>query len=315
MDDRNTKGTSRAVLLSAILHLGIVGFLTLAVIPCSFYENLFQTLHLPASWNPITCAKPLELPGEIIEATLVGPTGAPPPKAVKAKPVPDTVPPPPTVPPPVPQEEAPKVKTLPPPPEHPDTRDQEKVVADALQKAEDAKKEQEEKQRQRASELDAQAAKQKQEKQKQLDELFAKMDAADNTRKKAEDKAKQAKQQMEDLKNAQDNGLANVPNAAQRQTGTNGPDTGLLAQYLAAIQNAVTQNWTRPDTMPNTPCVVHIVQLKGGQVMSAKVDSSCPYDEAGKRSVENAVLRAQPLPYAGFESVFQRQIDFTFRPQ
>ncbi|MBV8156291.1 MAG: cell envelope integrity protein TolA [Dyella sp.] len=313
MRSDSPKGTSKAVVLSAILHLGIVGFLALAVIPCSFYEGLFETLHLPASWNPITCAKPIELPGEIIEATLVGPTGAPPPKAVNVKPVPNTVPPPPTVtPPPVP--EMPKVKTLPPPPEHPDTKDQEKVVADALQKAEDAKKEQEEKQRQRAAELDAQAAKQKQEKQKQIDELFAKMDAADQQTKRADSKAKQAKQQMEDLKNAQDNGLADVPNAAQRQTGNNGPDAGLLAQYLAAIQNAVTQNWLRPDNMPNTPCVVHIVQLPGGDVMSAKVDSSCPYDEAGKRSIENAVLRAQPLPYKGFETVFQRQIDFTFRP-
>jgi len=309
------KGTSKAVVLSAVLHLGIVAFLALAVVPCSFYESLFETLHLPASWNPITCAKPLELPGEIIEATLVGPTGAPPPKAVQAKPVPNTVPPPPSVPPPPTPPEEPKVKTLPPPPEHPDTKDQEKVVAEALQKAEDAKKEQEEKQRQRAAELDAQAAKQKQEKQKQIDELFAKMDAADQQTKKLDNKAKQAKQQMEDLKNAKDNGLANMPNAEERQTGTNGPDAGLLAQYLAAIQNAVTQNWLRPDNMPSTPCVVHIVQSPGGDVMSAKVDSGCPYDEAGKRSVENAVLRAQPLPYKGYESVFQRKIDFTFRPQ
>jgi len=66
--------------------------------------------------------------------------------------------------------------------------------------------------------------------------------------------------------------------------------------------------------MPNASCVVHIIQLPGGQVMSAKVDSSCPYDEAGRRSIENAVLRAQPLPYQGFESVFQRNLDFTFRP-
>jgi len=312
--DSPPKGTSKAVVLSAILHLGIVGFLTLAVIPCSFYEKVFETLHLPASWNPITCAKPIQLEGEIIEATLVGPTGAPPPKAAPSKPVPVTTPPPPSIPPP-PSEEKPVVKTLPPPPEHPDTKDQEKVVADAAQKAEDAKREQEEKQRQRAAELDAQAAKHKLEEQKKLDELFAKMDAADKSTKQAQSKANQARQQLQDLKNAQDNGLENVPVAAQRQTGQNGPDAGLLAQYLAAIQNAVTQNWLRPDNMPNTPCVVHIVQLPGGDVMSAKVDSSCPYDEAGKRSIENAVLRAQPLPYKGFESVFQRQIDFTFRPQ
>ncbi len=67
--------------------------------------------------------------------------------------------------------------------------------------------------------------------------------------------------------------------------------------------------------MPSVPCVVHIVQLPGGNVMSAKVAGNCPYDDAGKRSVENAVLRAQPLPYKGFESVFRREIDFTFTPQ
>ena len=312
MDDR--KGTPKAVILSAILHLGIVGFLALAIVPCSFYESLFETLHLPAGWNPIACAKPLELPGQIIEATLIGPTGAPPPKATKVKPVPDSTPPPPAVPPPTPQEQAPVVKTLPPPPERPDIKDQEKVVADALQKAEDAKREQEERQRQRQAELDAQAAKQKEEKKK-LDELFEQMDKLSAQQKKNESRVKQAQQQLEDLKDAKDNGEANLPKADQRQTGTSGPDTGLLGQYLAAVQNAVTQNWLRPDNMPNTPCVVHIVQLPGGDVMSAKVDPSCPYDDAGKRSVENAVLRAQPLPYKGYESVFQRNLTFTFRPQ
>jgi colicin import membrane protein len=311
-----SKGTPKAVVFSALLHLGIVGFLAFAIVPCSFYENLFQTLHMPASWNPITCAKPLELPGQIIEATLIGPTGSPPPKAVKAKPVPNTVPPPPTVPPPTPPpQEAPKIKTLPPPPEHPDVKDQEKVVADALQKAEDAKKEQEEKERQRQAELDAQAAKKKEEEKKKLDELFAKMDAAAAQTRRLDNKAKQARQQMEDLKNAKADGQADLPEAAQRQSGTNGPDMGLLGQYLAAVQNAVTQNWLRPDNMPNVPCVVHITQIIGGQVLSAKVDASCPYDEVGKRSVENAVLRAQPLPYKGFESVFQRNLTFTFRPQ
>lgn len=313
--DESNKGTSKAVVLSAILHLGIVGFLAFAILPCSFYESLFETLHLPASWNPIACAKPLELPGQIIEATLIGPTGSPPPKATKTKPVPDTVPPPPAVPPPTPPTEAPQVKTLPPPPEHPDLKDQEKVVQDALQKAEDAKKEQEEKQRQRQAELDAQAAKKKEEEKKKLDDLFKKMDAASAQTTKLDNRAKQAKQQMEDLKNAQDDGQSDLPPADQRQTGTNGADTGLLGQYMAAIQNAVTQSWTRPDNMPTTPCVVHIVQIPGGDVISAKVDPSCPYDEPGKRSVENAVLRAKPLPYQGFESVFRRTIDFTFTPR
>ena len=310
-----SRGTPKAVVLSVILHLGIVGFLFLATLSCSSFEDVFDALGLPVAWNPIACSQPLELQGPIIEATLIGPTGSPPPKAVKAKPVPNTVPPPPAVPPPKPQEKTPQPKALPPPPEHPDVKDQERVVEDAAKKAEDAKHVQEEKQRQRQSELDAKAAKQKEEKQKQVDELFAKMDAASQQTKKLDNKAKQAKQQMADLKNAQDNGQPDLPAAAQRQTGNNSQNTSLSDAYKAAIQNAVTPNWLRPDNMADVPCKVHIVQLPGGDVMSAKVDPSCPYDEAGRRSIENAVLRAQPLPYKGFESVFQRELTFTFRPQ
>ena len=310
-----SKATPKAVVLSAILHIGIVGFLFLAILPCSSYENVVNALGLPAWMNPITCSKPLELQGPIIEATLIGPTGSPPPKAVKVKPVPDSTPPPPTVPPPKPAVEAPKVKTLPPPPEHVDVVDQERVVADAALKAEEAKKLQEEKQRQRQSELDAQAGKQKEEKQKQLDALFAKMDAASAQTKRLDNKAKQARQQMEDLKNAQDDGQPDLPAATQRQTGNNSPNSNLADEYAAAIQNAVTPNWLRPDNIPAVPCKVDIVQSPGGDVLSATVDSSCPYDDAGRRSVENAVLRTKTLPYKGFESVFQRKLTFTFRPQ
>jgi colicin import membrane protein len=310
-----SKATPKAVVLSAILHVGIVGFLFLAILPCSSYENVFTALGLPAWMNPITCSKPLELQGPVIEATLIGPTGSPPPKAVKVKPVPDSTPPPPTVPPPKPQIEAPKVQTLPPPPEHIDVVDQERVVEDAALKAEEAKKLQEEKQRQRQSELDAQAAKQKAEKRKQLDALFAKMDAASAQTRRLDNKAKQARQQMEDLKNAQDDGQPDLPAAAQRQTGNNSQNSSLADEYAAAIQNAVTPNWLRTDNIPAVPCQVHIVQSPGGDVMSATVDSSCPYDDAGRRSVENAVLRTKTLPYKGFESVFQRNLTFTFRPQ
>lgn len=311
-----SKATPKAVVLSAILHIGIVGFLFLAVLPCSSYESVFNALHLPAWMNPITCAKPLELQGQIIEATLIGPTGSPPPKAVKVKPVPNSTPPPPTVPPPTPPPpETPPVSALPPPPKHVDVKDQERVVEDAAQKAEEAKQLQEEKERQRQSELDAEAAKKKAEQKKKLDALFAKMDAASAQTKQLDNKAKQARQQLEDLKNAQDDGQPDLPAAAQRQTGNNSQNSNLADEYAAAIQNAVTPNWLRPDNIPAVPCQVHIVQSPGGDVMSATVDSSCPYDDAGRRSVENAVLRTKTLPYKGFESVFQRNLTFTFRPQ
>jgi colicin import membrane protein len=45
------------------------------------------------------------------------------------------------------------------------------------------------------------------------------------------------------------------------------------------------------------------------------VSPSCPYDALGKRSVEAAVLKAQPLPYAGFESVFSRELKLNFQAE
>jgi colicin import membrane protein len=261
------------------------------------------------------CPAPIQLPGQIIEATIIGPTGSPPPKATKVKPTPDTTPPPPVTPAPTPPQEKVPVPTLPPPPKQPDVKDQQKIVDDALQKAEDEKKLQEEKQRQRQAELDAQQEEKKKEQQKKIDDIFKQLDAAKAQTKKADSSKKQAEQQLKDLANAKDDGLPDLPPADQRQTGQNGKDNSKQALYIAAIQNAVTPNWLRPDNTPSAPCMVHIVQIPGGQVLSAKADASCPYDAAGKASIENAVLRAQPLPYQGFEDVFQRNLTFTFRPQ
>ena len=72
---------------------------------------------------------------------------------------------------------------------------------------------------------------------------------------------------------------------------------------------------TAPSVPPGQKCTINIRQLPGGQVMEAKVAPGCPYDEAGQRSIEAAVLSAQPLPDRGFESVFQRNLTFVFTAQ
>ena len=75
-----------------------------------------------------------------------------------------------------------------------------------------------------------------------------------------------------------------------------------------------TSNWLRPDSAPSgIRCRLRIVQIPGGEVIQASVTSPCNADELTRRSIEAAVLRAQPLPYRGYESVFQRAIDFNFR--
>jgi colicin import membrane protein len=84
-------------------------------------------------------------------------------------------------------------------------------------------------------------------------------------------------------------------------------------EYYAAIQSQVTNNWFRPPTArPGLKCRLKIVQIPGGEVISAAIAGSCNADEATRRSLVAAVERAGSLPYRGFEEVFEREIDFIF---
>lgn len=209
----------------------------------------------------------------------------------------------------------------------PDTENQDEVRRDAISE-ERREREQEEKRRQEQVDLtererqkaaeerqrlarQAEAEKQKQEREKKLAQIRAE-------REKARKDAERAEQKLRQLADAR---AARASDSAQQDSGSppqgnNGAaaDDGLRAKYAAAIQAAVTSRWTRPENISSAPCRMTITQLPGGEVMSVEISGSCPYDEAGKRSVEAAVLKAQPLPYAGFESVFQRRLNFTFRP-
>ncbi|HZX80034.1 MAG TPA: cell envelope integrity protein TolA, partial [Lysobacter sp.] len=98
--------------------------------------------------------------------------------------------------------------------------------------------------------------------------------------------------------------------------GGGGNDDGLRARYAAALQAAITSKWTRPDSIQSGDrCRLQIRQLPGGEVVDVQVSAPCSYDEQGRRSIEAAVLKAQPLPYAGFESVFQRNLTLNFQAQ
>lgn len=89
-------------------------------------------------------------------------------------------------------------------------------------------------------------------------------------------------------------------------------DDDPIAHYLKAIQATVTAHWVRPPDLTRAPCIVHITQLPGGEVINAEADASCPYNLQERKAAEDAVRQASPLPYKGFESVFQRRLDFTF---
>jgi colicin import membrane protein len=85
-------------------------------------------------------------------------------------------------------------------------------------------------------------------------------------------------------------------------------------KYYAAIQSQVTNNWFRPPTARSgLRCRLKIVQIPGGEVISAAIAGTCNADEATRRSLVAAVERAGSLPYRGFEKVFEREIDFLFK--
>ena len=89
---------------------------------------------------------------------------------------------------------------------------------------------------------------------------------------------------------------------------------GLQDQYMLLIQNAVKRRWDRPlSARPGVECLVAVVQLPTGDVVSAKVER-CNGDEAVRRSIENAVLAASPLPKPPSQAVFSRSFTLTFAP-
>ena len=88
----------------------------------------------------------------------------------------------------------------------------------------------------------------------------------------------------------------------------------LSQQYQLAIRQQVTDNWLRPPTArEGLRCTLRIVQIPGGEIISANIAGACNGDEATRRSLVAAVERAGSLPYRGFEDVFEREIDFNFR--
>jgi colicin import membrane protein len=287
--------------------------------------------------------RPVSMPGPVIEATLVGPTAAPRTRAVAAKPAPappksEPAPPPPPKPapePPKPEpvQPPPKPQSQPPTPAEMQRRDQierEKIAAIAQQKAEQEKHEQEERHRQEQVLLEQEKqrkleeqrkleAQRKLEEQRKLDEQRKQLAELTKERQAAERKANVEKQRLQQLQDI-DNRKAETPPAPpaehaapQAQTGAGGQDNDLAARYSDAIKAAVTRNWNRPENaMPGLHCMLHIVQIPGGEVISAKLGSPCNADPATQNSIEQAVMRASPLPYAGYESVFRRDVPFNF---
>ena len=294
---KETRADTRRALLQAMgLHVG-----------------LFALMFAGLQWTRSNVAEAAQ--GEVIEADLVDPSALsaamrsalqrdpqplPQPQPVEDV-VMDDVPPEPL---PEPMLEDP----LPPAPiPEPDLIDQDRVQRDA-DSAEVARVDREQEQKRRQQEqVDLDATRQtemERQKQRQLAELVKQREQATRERQRAEQRA----QQLADAK-----ALAAGSSAKSPPPGNQGTDPALAARYAAALQGAILRNWTRPESVPfGQRCRLLIRQIPGGEVVDVKFDGACPYDELGRRSVEAAVLKASPLPYAGFEEVFDRQVNLNF---
>lgn len=248
---------------------------------------------------------PINLPGPVIDVDLVGITAAPKPQS-RPKQAPKPAPPktqPEPVKPPEPQPQAPTDV------QRQDRIDREKIAEIAQEKA-DQERAQEERHKQEQVLLEQQQ-KEERDRQKKLDEVKREREALQ----KQVALEKQRLQQMKDLQNQKPVKAQQqpVPPAEQAVTGNEGHDDSRDALYFAAIQNAVTNNWLRPDTAQGgLHCMIHIIQIPGGDVIAAQVTNPCNADPLTRNSIEQAVKRASPLPYKGFDKEFRREFNFNF---
>lgn len=250
-------------------------------------------------------AKPEAAAGDPIEAVFVD-LGSLQPVVTPERPRPETRPAPRPQPPPPPAPPATDLSAQ-------DVIEQQRIDRQALLRAEEEAREQEERRRRAEQVLleEEQRREDEQRQQREREELQAR-EQAEQERLEREQAEQAAREQAE--RDAAEAAAQAERDAADRQAGAGGTDDSLLARYSAAIQARVNSHWLRPDHVRSgIRCAIVITQIPGGEVISANVAEPCNADELTRRSIEAAVLRAQPLPYDGFESVFRRSVRFNFR--
>ena len=89
-------------------------------------------------------------------------------------------------------------------------------------------------------------------------------------------------------------------------------DRGLQARYIELIRQKVRRNWRVPAGVgEGIVCTARVRQLRTGEVVSVSI-SDCPGGEVLSRSLEQAVLRASPLPPPDDPSLFESNLVLRF---
>jgi colicin import membrane protein len=290
-----------SLILSVLLHGTLV-----AVLVYGFWT--YRQSHPPAPTPTLAIQATVVDSRALSAATQPQPAPKPAPQPPAPQPPPQPTPQPPPQPAPTPEPVEPTGPPQP-TPEELARREQEKEQAAQAQAAKEQaakeqaqrealQKKQEEAQRkaQEKAEAERKAAEaRKREEQQRL----AEQQRAEAAQQEADEKARQ-----QDLRNS----LAAEERANELRT------SGALATWSAQIRSRIQRAWLQPPSArPGIECVLHITQGPGGQVLSAHVES-CNGDQAVRESIEAAAYRASPLPPPPDPSLFERDLEVTFKP-
>ena len=90
----------------------------------------------------------------------------------------------------------------------------------------------------------------------------------------------------------------------------------LREAYKLAIFQKVKRNWIRPAGSEKIPeCWVRVLQGPGGIILDVTFGTCKGSTATYRASIENAVYKAEPLPKPGDPSLFERELNFNFRPE
>lgn len=253
--------------------------------------------------------KPVQ-PTLAVEATVVESQGSSAPQPTPPAPEPEPAP------------EPPPEDVGPPAPSPEDVQQREQAQREEQERQEQQRREEEQRvalERQQAEEKAAaeqkareeEAGQKRQQEQREAEEkriAEAKRKAeeqrkAEEARRKAEEDRRQAQRQAELRKSLE---------AEERAMALR--SSGALANWLGQIANRVQRAWIRPpNSRPGVECWVYVTQTPGGEVTNVRI-GECNGDAALRESIESAVYRASPLPPAPDPALFDRNLNFLFKP-
>lgn len=92
--------------------------------------------------------------------------------------------------------------------------------------------------------------------------------------------------------------------------------SSLREVYTLAVILKIKRNWIPPAGSERIPeCWVRVLQGPGGIILDVTFGTCKGSTASYRASIENAVYKAEPLPKPGDPSLFERELNFNFRPE